>query len=155
MTSRGYASGPSSDPHTWHTARWNGSRWEIQPVTTSDHNYDCGALYIEGGGIWRLFAPTEPGPQPYTTGGEMVMWLSRDQGHTWSMTRQLTRNSRFNHTYARRPVNAHPDFCALWADGDTLKPSASSLYFTSREGTRVWRLPVDMKGESQRPDPWR
>jgi len=154
MTSRGYASGPSSDPHVWNTARWNGSRWEIRPVTTSDHNYDCGALYIEPGGIWRLIAPTEAGPQPYTTGGEMVMWLSRDQGHTWNKVRELTRNSGFNHTYARRPVNAHPDFYALWADGDTLKPSASNLYFTNREGTRVWRLPVDMKGESQRPDRW-
>ncbi len=153
MTSRGYASGPTSDPHTWHTARWTGERWELRPITTSDHNYDCGALYIEPGGVWRMIAPTDPGPQPHTTGGEMVTWLGRDEGRTWVRLRPLTRNSRYNHTYARRPVNAHPDFYALWADGDTLKPSESSLYFCNRDGARVRRLPPAMTGELARPEP--
>lgn len=155
LTSRGYASGPASGPHTWRTARWTGQEWRIRPVTTSDHNYDCGTLYVEPGGVWRLIAPTEPGPRPYTTGGEMVMWLSRDEGSSWIKLRQLTRNSRYNHSYARRPVNAHPDFYALWADGDTLKPSASRLYFSNRYGTRVWRLPAAMTGEFARPEPLR
>ncbi len=52
---------------------------------------------------------------------------------------------------ARRPVNAHPGFYALWADGDALKPSESSLYFTDREGTHVWRLPRTMKRDFERP----
>lgn len=30
-------------------------------------------------------------------------------------------------------MNAHPGFYALWADGDALKPSESSRYFTDRE----------------------
>ena len=74
----------------------------------------------------------------------MVLWTSRDQGATWRKVKQLTRDSKFNHTYARRPVDAHPDFYALWADGDPLEPSESRLYFTDRDGTGVWRLPAHM-----------
>ena len=81
----------------------------------------------------------------------MVLWTSGDQGRTWKKVRQLTQNSRYNHTYARRPVNAHPDFYALWADGDTRKPSESSLYFCNRAGDRVSRLPAVMNGEFERP----
>ena len=54
-----------------------------RPFTTSDNNYDHGSLYIEPDGTWRVIAPTEPGPQPYNPGGEMVMWTSRDRGQTW------------------------------------------------------------------------
>lgn len=80
------------------------------------------------------------------------MWTSRDEGKTWSKVKQLTRHSRFNHTYARRPVNAHPDFYALWADGDARQPSESHLYFTNRSGDHVWRLPPVMKDEFARPE---
>jgi hypothetical protein len=151
LTSRGYASGPANDPRLWHTARWTGNDWEIRRVTASDHNYDYGSLYIEADGTWRIIAPTDPGPQPYCTGGEMVMWTSRDRGRSWIRLKQLTANSRFNHTYARRPVKAHPGFYALWADGDAKKPSESCLYFTDREGNHVWRLPPVMKQDFERP----
>ncbi len=152
LTSRGYASGPASGPRTWMTAHWKGTAWEFLPMTTSDHNYDHGSLYIESDGTWRVIAPTEPGPQPYGTGGEMVMWTSSDEGKTWNQVRQLTRNSPRNHTYARHPVNAHPDFYSLWADGDAFQPSESSLYFTNRTGEHVWRLPARMEVEMARPE---
>lgn len=152
MTSSGYESGPKSDPHIWHTARWTGRSWQIREFTRSDHNYDFGALWIEADGAWRVIAPTDPGPQPYTTGGDMVMWLSRDQGLHWQRVRRLTQAGKFNHTYARKPLNAQPDFYALWADGDTLRPSPSSLYFTNKEGTAVYRLPGKMTGEFARPE---
>lgn len=152
LTSGGWEPGPERGPYRWHTARWTGRAWEIRAVTESDHNYDFGSLYVEPGGVWRIIAPTAPGPQPFTTGGDMVMWTSRDRGAHWTRVRQLTHAREFNHTYARQPVNAHPDFYALWADGDTLKPSASSLFFTNRAGSRVWRLPVTMAGEWARPE---
>lgn len=126
---------------------------ELRPVTPTDHNYDFGSLYIEPDGVWRIIGATEPGPQPYCTGGEISLWESRDQGATWKRARQLTRNSPRNHTYPRRPVNAHPDFYALWADGDAKKPSESYLYFTNRACDRVWRLPAAMPGDTARPEP--
>ena len=104
-------------------------------------------------GAWRIIAPTEPGPQPYNPGGEMVMWLSRDQGRNWTRLKQLTRNSPYNHTYARRPLHAHPQFYALWADGHARQPSESRLYFTDQEGTHVWRLPVKMDQPTAKPEP--
>jgi hypothetical protein len=107
-------------------------------LTTSDHNYDYGSLYIESNGAWRVITAPAPGPQPYTTGGDIVLWLSRDQGRTWRQLKQLT--------------HARPDFYALWADGDTLKPSESSLYFTDKEGTAVWRQPKKMTSDFARPE---
>ncbi|MFO7956003.1 MAG: BNR-4 repeat-containing protein [Candidatus Brocadiia bacterium] len=153
MTSRGWEPGPGNDPRTWTTARWTGSEWRIRPVTTSDNNYDYGSLYIEAEGVWRLIAPTDRGPQPYNPGGEVAVWVSRNRGETWRRTRRLTQNSPRNHTYVRRPVNAHPDFYAFWADGDARKPSVSHLYFTDREGSGVWRLPPEMEAAEARPEP--
>jgi len=80
----------------------------------------------------------------------MVLWRSRDGGVTWTRVRQLTADSVRNHTYARRPVNAHPDFFALWADGDARRPSASRLYFCNRDGD-VFVLPGRMESDRARP----
>jgi len=46
----------------------------------------------------------------------------------------------------------HPDFYALWADGDAFAPSPSSLYFTDRGGSHVWRLPARMDSDFARPE---
>jgi hypothetical protein len=151
LTSSGFESGPKNDPRTWHTAHWTGNAWDIRPITTSDSNYDFGSLYIEPG-IWRMIGATAPGPQPYNPGGEIQMWVSTDQGTSWTMTKQLTKDSTMNHTYPRRPYNAHPDFYALWADGHARQPSESSLYFTNRDGSHVWRLPTKMNADSQAPE---
>jgi hypothetical protein len=152
LTSKGYESGPKNDPRLWKTARWTGNKWEFRTMTASDNNYDHGSLYIEPDGAWRVIAPTQAGPQPYNPGGEMVMWLSTDQGATWKKTAQLTHHSAFNHTYARRPFDAHPDFYALWADGNARAPSESSLYFTNQKGDHVWRLPKKMAGQFATPE---
>jgi hypothetical protein len=153
LTSRGYRSGPEKDPRILHTARWTGTEWKILPIIRTDHNYDYGSLYIGPDGQWRFIGPTGPGPQPYGTGGEIEIWTSEDKGQSWRRVRQLTRNSRFNHTYVRRPLNAHPDFYALWADGDAFGPSESSLYFTNKTGDHVWKLPPQMRADHQKPQP--
>ncbi len=150
VTSRGYESGPKNDPRTWTTARWTGEKWEIRPAMLSDNNYDMGSLCIEDDGTWRIIGPTATGPQPYNPGGEMVMWTSSDHGKTWVKIRQLTNKSERNHTYARRPVNAHPDFYALWADGHGRKPSESNLYFCDRDGN-VRILPREMEKDLETP----
>jgi len=150
ITSKGYESGPKNDPRTWTTARWTGTNWEILPAMTSNNNYDMGSLYIEDG-VWRIIAPTQHGPQKYNPGGEVAIWTSKNKGKNWKMIKQLTNNSKFNHTYVRRPVNAHPDFYAFWADGHGRKPSKSSFYFTNKSGTKVWMLPRTMKKEFEKP----
>ncbi len=151
LVSRGYESGPENGPRTWTTARWTGTEWSIKPVTESDSNYDTGSLYLEPDGAWRVIAPTESGPQPFNPGGEMAMWVSRNEGDSWQKVRDLTGNSPRNHTYARSPVNAHPDFYALWADGHCREPSKSLLYFCTRAGD-VFQLPEHMDSDTQSPD---
>ncbi len=152
LTSRGFEPGPEQGPRHFTLARWTGTEWLFSAICTADHNYDHGSLYIEDGGrLWRFLAPSAPGPQPWSTGGEIEEWISRDSGRTWKKARELTRGSRFNHTYLRRPLHAHPDFCALWADGDALHPSPSSLYFANRKG-EVFRLPFTMRRGEQEPE---
>jgi hypothetical protein len=63
----------------------------------------------------------------------------------------LTSNSSRNHSYARRPLNVHPDFYALWADGNADKLSESKLYFCNEKGDKVWMLPYDMKQDIEKP----
>ena len=41
---------------------------------------------------------------------------------------------------------------ALWGDGDALRPSESSLYFTDRDGAHVWRLPRKMTDTAAAPE---
>ncbi|MEJ7736265.1 MAG: BNR-4 repeat-containing protein [Chitinophagaceae bacterium] len=151
ITSKGYEAGPGKGPRSWFTARWTGQNWEIFPVTESDNNYDMGSLYIEADGTWRIIGPTLDGPQQYNTGGEMVMWISKNKGQSWTSL-QMTANSRYNHSYARRPVSAHPDFYALWADGHGRKQSESTLYFSNSKGD-VFVLPREMQEEFVKPLP--
>jgi hypothetical protein len=73
----------------------------------------------------------------------MAIWESNDAGDTWHMRTQLTSNSRYNHSYARRPVNAHKDFYAFWADGHADCLSRSTFYFSTKRGT-VFQLPYSM-----------
>ena len=153
ILSSGYESGPRNGPRRWMTARWTGEQWDIRGTIQSDSNYDTGCLHVEQGGLWRIIGPTEAGPQRYNPGGEMALWLSCDQGRTWTRERQITHGSVHNHTYARRPVGAHPGFCAFWADGHARQPSGSRLYFCDRSGQSVCRLPTAMGGPAQEPEP--
>ncbi len=78
------------------------------------------------------------------------MWITEDYGATWSRIMNLTSGSEYNHTYVRRPVNAHSDFYALWADGHARKPSPSRIYFCDGEGNaRI--LPEEITGDFVQP----
>jgi hypothetical protein len=151
VTSRNFKPGPGSGPHSWHVAHWNGSEWEFHHILDSDNNYDMGSLYIEPDGVWRIIGTAGKGPQAFNTGGEVEIWRSADQGKTWQRERALTAGSELNHSHPRRPVNAHPDFYAFWADGHARRPSASRLYFTDQAGSAVWTLPDKMDSGAARP----
>lgn len=149
LTSKGYEAGPEKGPRTWYTARYTGKDWEVLPLTVSDNNYDMGSLYIDQKGVWQVVGPTADGPQAYNTGGEMVRWTSKNQGKSWK-SKAMTANSEFNHSYARRPVNVHPDFYAFWADGHGRKSSLCKLYFSDKKGN-VYQLPTQMEADFVKP----
>jgi hypothetical protein len=151
LTSKGWEPGPKNSPRMFLTARWTGSDWDIRPLTTTDHNYDYGDFFIEADGTWRVFATSDPGPFPWGTGGEVVMWTSHDQGASWQ-SKKVTSGSKLNQSYPRRPVNADPAFYSLWADGNPLEQSESSLYFTNKDGNGVWKLPTHMTHEFEKPE---
>ncbi len=143
VVSHHYQPGPQGSPRTWTISRWTGSQWVTSAVCPCDHNYDMGSLYIQPD-RWLIVGPTQNGPQVWQAGGEMALWSSKDLGQTWTMLRQITTNSVFNHTYARRPLNAKDPFFVFWADGDPTQLTPSHLYFGNSDGTRVWQLPYDM-----------
>jgi hypothetical protein len=150
LTSKGAQPGPQNDPRMWRVTHWTGDGWVTHEITQSDHNYDTGSLYVERD-VWTVIGPTQTGPQPYGTGGEVAIWVSRNRGQDWQMSRQVTHQSRQNHSYVRRPLHAQDPFFAFWADGDPAKLSESRLYFTDSSGERYWQLPYDMPGEYAEP----
>ena len=150
VLSRDHRPGPAGNPRRWVVIHWKNGRWSEHEVCRSTHNYDMGSLYVAGR-RWRIIGPTEPGPQRWGTGGEMAIWESRNEGESWIRKRQLTVSSTLNHSYARRPMNAHPDFQAFWADGHADSLSSSRLYFCDRRG-RVFRMPGLMQTELMRPE---
>ncbi len=151
LTSKGPNPGPANGPYTWRIAHWTEEKWNIYNVTTSDHNYDMGSLYTEDDNLWRIIGPSDRGPQPYCTGGEMSVWTSDNQGKNWHRAAMITENSPYNHSYARRPVNANDKFYSFWADGNGLRPSASSLYFCTKSGS-LFRLPSNMPSPTGKPE---
>jgi hypothetical protein len=150
VISRHFQPGPKGNPHEWVVIRWENGSWQQHKVCESTHNYDMGSLYIQKNN-WQIIGPTEPGPQRYGTGGEMALWVSKDAGRHWKKKRNITQNSPRNHSYARRPVNAHPGFYAFWADGNADKFSESKLYFTNKKGNKVWQLPYNMDKDFEKP----
>jgi len=151
VTTKGPMPGPEDGPRSWHTAYWNGQSWEINAFTPAGSAYDMGSIYIEKDGSWKVIAPTQMGPQPYNPGGEMEMWISKNNGESWTKVKQLTGGSEFNHTYARRAVNMHPGFYAFWADGHGRQPSKSRFYFSDSKGN-VFMLPENMTGDFAKPE---
>ena len=146
-----YQPGPKGDPREWKLYHYGIHGWSEQTLCTSTHNYDMGSLYIHGR-EWQIVGPTAPGPQFYGTGGEMVLWRSRDNGATWMKVRDITEHSKMNHSYARRPLYAQDDFYAFWADGNPDVLTPSHLYFCNRKGDKVWRLPYTMTEDEAVPE---
>lgn len=150
LTSGDYRPGPDGDPRTWRILRWTGAEWENTPVTTSDHNYDSGSLYLEDD-RWTAYIPSGTGPQAYQTGGEMVLWDSVDQGRTWEPRREVTEDSEANHGYARRALEGTDPFYAFWADGDPTEFGPSRLHMGDSEG-RYWQYPYTMTQDRETPE---
>ena len=150
LTSDNHRTGPEGGLRNWECAHWNGQKWEYSFITHSTHCYDSGSLYIDGDN-WDVIAPTQPGPQYWGTGGEMALWRTENEGVIWEKFKDLTRGSVRNHSYARRPLHAHPDFYAFWADGNPDSLSISRLYFCNKDG-EVFRMPYTMKRDWEKPE---
>ncbi|HSU50259.1 MAG TPA: BNR-4 repeat-containing protein [Segetibacter sp.] len=149
VISKDFKPGPQGNPREWTIIHWKNGKWNFHKVCESTHNYDMGSLYVDKK-VWQIIGPTEAGPQQYGTGGEMALWESINEGKSWNKKKILTETSERNHSYARRPLHANPDFYSFWADGNADKLSASFLYFSNKKGD-VWRLPYDMKKDFEKP----
>lgn len=150
VAARSWRPGPDAGPRMVCVAVWTGTTWEFRDVGPTDHNYDMGSVYIERD-LWRLIYPMEAGPQPFGTGGDVVTMISSDDGMTWARQSSLTRAAARNFMYCRRPLNAHEDFYAFWADGNSRTPSESRLYFCDKLG-QGYRLPESMSANVQAPE---
>ena len=141
--------GPVNGLKIWAVTYWDGKEWHNREITTSDHNYDTGSIWVTDD-KWTVIGPTENSPQPWGGGGEIVIWESTNKGNTWTRTKQITQNSPRNHNYVRKVVNGVDPFMYFWADGNPDKPSISCLYFGDSKGN-VWQLPYSMTKDAQKP----
>ena len=139
LTSHNCWSGPEGNPRMLQVGRRENGRWIWSPVCEVDHNYDHGCLWIHDDNTWEVIAPIGPGAHPGTTGGDIQCWRSCDQGNSWQKVRDLTSDATTQHTYVRKPLDAHPDFWAFWANGDSIQKSVSNLFIASKSG-RVRQL---------------
>jgi hypothetical protein len=149
IRSNGHEPGPESAPYEWCVTKWDGKNWQTFVVTTSDHNYDMGSLFISEK-EWKVVGPTELGPQEWGVGGELAVWRSTNNGEKWKRLKKLTKNSELSHAYVRRPVNFKAPFCFFWATGHSHEFSKSELYFGDFEGN-IWKLPYEMKNDFEKP----
>jgi len=149
IRSNGHEPGPSNAPYEWCVISWNGSEWKTSVITSSDHNYDMGSIYVSDE-YWKVVGPTEIGSQAWGVGGEIAVWQSDDKGLNWKQQRFITENSTMSHSYVRRPVNYKSPFSFFWADGHSHEFSKSELYFGNFEG-EVWKLPYNMESEFEKP----
>ena len=149
IRSYGHEPGRRSEPYEWCVTKWDGKKWCTSVVTTSDHNYDMGSLYILKD-EWSIVGPTEKGPQQWGVGGEIAIWQSTNEGETCKKRKTITRNSELSHSYVRRPVNFKNPFCFFWSDGHSHKFSKSELYFGNFQG-EIWKLPYRMKSDYEKP----
>ncbi len=150
ITSGGHEPGPKNSPREWRVTHWENGKWETNTVTTSDHNYDMGSLFIDGN-TWEVVAPTRDGPQLHGGGGEVMIWVSKDAGKSWKAKKQVTRNSPRNHNYVRRVVNGKAPFQYFWADGNPDELSQSEMYFGNLKGQH-WKLPYEMQKDFEKPE---
>lgn len=143
LTSGGHEPGPKNAPREWKVSFWRAGQWHTRTITTSDHNYDMGSLWIQGTN-WKVVAPLQSGPQPHGGGGEVMEWHSEDAGESWTLTQAITKGSKFNHNYIRQVQGGQSAFLYFWADGNPDSFSKSRLYFADQKG-QVWRLPYRMR----------
>ena len=149
IRSNGHEPGPQNAPYEWCITKWDNNEWQTCVVTTSDHNYDMGSLFITKDN-WRIAGPTEIGPQEWGVGGELAIWQSTDRGETWEKVKTITRNSKLSHSYVRRPENYKAPFCFFWADGHSHTFSRSELYFGNFKG-EIRKLPYYMENDHEQP----
>jgi hypothetical protein len=150
VTSRVAQPGPEGDPRELCLSCWNGSAWQTSIISKVGHNYDMGSLWVSGG-EWTVIFPSQTGPQRWGAGGEMCLWVSKDEGRSWTLKRQITHDSPMNHNYARRPLDSHDPFFTFWADGNPDKFSESHLFFCDSGGAHVWQLPDAMTNSVAKP----
>lgn len=142
--------GPSEIPREWIVVRRENEKWGFYKICETDNNFDAGALYINNKN-WIVVGPSEPGLQKYVIGGEIACWESNDEGVTWNRKELITSGSTFNHSYAKRPLNASKDFYVWWADGNAFEFSDSRIYFTNQKLNSVYMLPFEMKRDFEKP----
>lgn len=148
IKSRGHEPGPDNAPYEWFVFYWDGNQWQESVITSSDHNYDMGSLYLSEDS-WKIVGPvsaSEDSPQPWGVGGELEVWESKDDGKSWRRDKILTQNSKYNHSYVRRPIPYQAPFSFFWADGDPHHFSPSRLYIGDFSGN-IWKLPEKMHEE--------
>lgn len=127
---------------TWYTARWF-RQWYTTGLIMSDHIGDSGCLLIDERMNWTLLATTDPGLCEGMAGGDVVMWLSRDQGRSWY---RGTLTEKRHCWGIRRAWPASAEMTAMWLGADIDDFQGATIYYSDDSGS-VRKLPGGMDGD--------
>ena len=116
-------------PGEWKLARRSESGWVINSIAPCNHLFDRGCLLVDRAPRLRAFLPVG---HDLHDGGEMVEYSSEDNGHTWELSNEITRDSELSHNYAVRVLGAAQDFQVFWSFGSS-EPCGSSAMNTQVE----------------------
>lgn len=114
--------------------------WNFKTISETDHNYNMGTIYVNEDS-WKIAVPTKAGPQKGSPGGEIELWVSKNEGSSWNSEGVINYDDPFNHNYVRRVVNANSEFAFFWSSGHGFKPSESKLYFSDINGKNTISMP--------------
>ena len=115
--------------YTYNYARWDGDRWVLSDITTTDSIWDMGqAVFPKPDGsidVYLVAHGSRTDDDRLTTkgriGGNIEHWRSEDHGQTWKKVEDIITHTKtgrlFNCPHA--VVNAHPDGKVMFSTWST------------------------------------
>lgn len=113
-------------------ARWSGTAWVVEDITTVDHYFDSGSIFVYGSSDYQVYFPSLAS-QTNEDGGDVQAFRSVDGGDTWGLYKNITAGSTYSHNYVKSVHNAKSDgsFDVFWSYGDSIGDGTQTDYTKS------------------------
>jgi hypothetical protein len=116
-----FASFPSAGDHRYQYARWNGTAWEVHPVTAAGGTFrEDGGSPLYSGGLTldhedpsRVYLSRQVGVDAW----QVETWTTADGGATWTSVAQTTSGKNVRPVSPRGMAATGGDMSVIWMKG--------------------------------------
>jgi hypothetical protein len=116
-----FASFPSASDHLYQYARWNGTAWEVHPVTPAGGTFrEDGGSPLYSGGLTldhedpsRVYLSRQVGAGAW----QVETWTTADGGATWTSVAQTTSGKNVRPVSPRGMAATGGDMSVIWMKG--------------------------------------